>query len=63
MRLSLLFLLFLGSLSGFAQDAWTQLNDFPFETFTSASFVVGEDAYVVIADQQISSESEMYSMM
>lgn len=60
MRSSLLFLLFLGSFSGFAQDAWTELNDFPFETFTSSSFVVGEDAYVVIANQQISSESEMY---
>ena len=60
MRLSLLLIFFISSFSALAQDAWTQLNDFPFETFTSSSFVVGEDAYVVIADQQFSLESELY---
>ncbi|MFT5890277.1 MAG: hypothetical protein ACI9Y7_000367 [Dokdonia sp.] len=52
MRLSLLLLTILYSCTFFGQDAWTSLNDFPFNAFTSSSFVVGEDAYVVVREGQ-----------
>ena len=62
MRLSLLLLLFISSFSVYAQDAWTQLNDFPFEAYSSSSFVVGEDAYVAAREGiiQLNFPSSLY---
>lgn len=64
MRTLLFSLLFLSSFSGYAQDAWTQLNDFPFETYSSSSssFVVGEDAYVAVreGENEVDSPAGLY---
>lgn len=51
MKKLLLLFFFLGTISVSAQEAWTQLNDFPFETYTSSSFVVNEEAYVVVREE------------
>ncbi|MFT5890278.1 MAG: hypothetical protein ACI9Y7_000368 [Dokdonia sp.] len=55
MRLPLLLLFFISSFSVYAQDAWTELNDFPFEAYSNSSFVIGEDAYVAVREGQIQS--------
>ncbi len=51
MRLPLLLLTILCTLSVSAQEAWTQLNNFPFETYTSSSFVVNDEAYIVVSEE------------
>ncbi|WP_299765894.1 T9SS type A sorting domain-containing protein [uncultured Dokdonia sp.] len=55
MKKQLLVLFFLVSLSALAQDAWTQLNDFPFEAFRSGSFVVNNEAYVIVREGAVPS--------
>lgn len=51
MKRILLLFFFLGTVSISAQEAWTQLNDFPFETYTSSNFVINEEAYVVVREE------------
>lgn len=44
----------------FAQEAWTQLNDFPFETQSRGSFIYQGEAYVVTGEYLDGSDDDIY---
>ena len=63
MKRFLLLLVCLYSSLVIAQDAWTQLNDFPFEAYSSSSFIIDEDVYVAVREglNQSNFSSSLYA--
>lgn len=51
MKRILLLFFFLGTIFVSAQGAWTQLNDFPFEAISSASFVINGNGYAIVREE------------
>ncbi|MFC4632501.1 T9SS type A sorting domain-containing protein [Dokdonia ponticola] len=62
MRVLLFCFLLFYSFINYAQDAWTQLNDFPFEAYSNSSFVIEGEAYVAVREgiNQSNSPSSLY---
>lgn len=51
MKKLLLLFFFFGTVSVSAQEAWTQVNDFPFEAISSASFVINGEGYTIVREE------------